>query len=42
MKTNYAVSTSGFVETIKSNAKTWGSKIGCDFAEAFELIPYVK
>lgn len=30
------------IETIESNAKTWGSKIGCDFAEAFELIRYVK
>lgn len=30
------------IETIESNAKTWGSKIGCGFAEAFELIRYVK
>jgi len=26
------------IETIKSNAKTWGSKIGCQYAEAFELV----
>jgi LmbE family N-acetylglucosaminyl deacetylase len=26
------------IETIKSNAQTWGSKIGCKYAEAFELV----
>lgn len=26
------------IETIKSNAKTWGSKVGMRFAEAFELV----
>lgn len=26
------------IETIESNAKTWGSKIGCDFAEAFYIV----
>jgi LmbE family N-acetylglucosaminyl deacetylase len=26
------------IETIQSNAQTWGSKIGCKYAEAFELV----
>ena len=26
------------IETIKSNAKLWGSKVGVNYAEAFELI----
>jgi len=26
------------IETIKSNAKTWGSKVNCHYAEAFELV----
>jgi len=26
------------IETIKSNAKTWGSKVGMQYAEAFELV----
>jgi len=31
-----------FLETIKSNAKTWRSKIGFEYAEAFELVRSLK